>query len=142
MSAQRRILLVSRDVRVLQVRKLMLGAYFDVYPAVRVEESRILLKTYPFHLMVLCYSLSEDDCNKIRSFATGRNAGLGILMVSAQGKCAATLEGARQVAVEDGPLALLKSSANLLGFEFQTKGRLTHALRPKSRNTGYMNRCA
>src|SRR6266700_7582168 len=65
MDDQKRILLVSRDLMVLQTRKLMLGAYFEVCAAGRVLEAKALLAEHQFDLIVLCYTLTDDDCEKI-----------------------------------------------------------------------------
>jgi len=79
MDGQKRILLVSRNLMVLQTRKLMLGAYFEVSAAGRVVEATKLLAERSFALIVLCYTLTGDDCEKIldavrRTLATPRSS--------------------------------------------------------------------
>ena len=137
-----RILLVSRDVRLLQTRKLMLGAYFEVCPAARAAEATLLLQEYSFQLIVLCYSLTEEDCRKILAAAKARNAGARLLTITLNGRLSADNANGEQISMDEGPLALLKQSAELLGFEFRTKGRLIHALQPRKRTESPGQQCA
>ena len=128
---QKRILLVSRDLMVLQTRKLMLGAYFDVHSAARVLEARILLAEQPFDLIVLCYTLSVDDCEKVLEVARLHCPQAKILTLTVTG-IAATMPAMESyyLAAEDGPFILVKKSAELLGFEFRSKGRMVRAAQP------------
>lgn len=128
MDVQKRILLVSRDVLVLQTRKLMLGAYFEVSAAGRVLEAETLLSERQFDLIVLCYTLTEDDCGKVLRAARLRSPDAKILMLTVTG-CAANhlpMDSAFLPA-EQGPFILVKKSAELLGFEFRSKGRMVRA---------------
>jgi len=130
MNAQKRILVVSRDSLILQTRKLMLGAYFDVSAAGRVIEARMLLADQTFDLIVLCYTLSESDCRIIDNAAQERCSHAKILMVTGYGYPASKAVTYLQLAAEEGPFTLVKKSAELLGFEFRSKGRLVRALAP------------
>jgi len=131
MDGQKRVLLVSRDLTVLQTRKLMLGAYFDVRAAGRVVEATILLGEQPFDLIVLCYTLTEDDCRKVLTAAQLRCPGAKILSLTLTGYAAS--RSARQsycLSAEEGPFILVKKSAELLGFEFRSKGRMVRTSEP------------
>src|SRR5215472_491453 len=103
-----RILLVGRDVRLLQTRKLMLGAYFEVFPAARAGEATLLLREQSFQLIVLCYSLTEEDCRKIVAAAKERNAGARLLAITLNDPPSANIANADQIPMDEGPLALLK----------------------------------
>lgn len=142
MGHEKRILIVSCDVRVLQTRKLMLGAYFDVYPAGRVGEAARYLSEHSFHLIILCYSLSEEDSQKILNAARQRSAGAAVLVISPNGHISDHIPGALHISTDEGPLALLKRSAQILGFEFRTRGRLVHALQPHRAAERLVQRCA
>src|SRR3954451_3910524 len=124
MEGQKRILLVSRDMMVLQTRKLMLGAYFDVRAAGRVLEAKILMAEQPFDLMVVCYTLTEEDCQKLFEAARTHNPDVKVLMLTVTGHAANGLvTKPYYLATEQGPFFLVKKSAELLGFEFKSKGR-------------------
>jgi len=128
MDGQKRILLVSRDLTVLQTRKLMLGAYFDVCAAGRVLEAKRFMAEHPFDLIVLCYTLTDDDCDKILEGARTHCPNAKFLMLTVTGFAAAPLPvQSYQLPAEEGPFILVKKSAELLGFEFRSKGRMVRA---------------
>ena len=91
MDDQKSILLVSRDLVVLQTRKLMLGAYFDVCAAGRVLEAKTFLAEREFDLIVLCYTLTDDDCEKILNAARLHSPHAKTLMLTVAGYAAAHL---------------------------------------------------
>jgi hypothetical protein len=131
MDDQKRILLVSRDVIVLQTRKLMLGAYFDVCAAGRVLEAKTYLAERPFDLIVLCYTLTDDDCEKILHAARLHSPRARTLMLTVPGYAAAHLPvDSYFLPADQGPFILVKKSAELLGFEFRSKGRMVRAPQP------------
>jgi DNA-binding response OmpR family regulator len=131
MSRPKSILLVSRDLMVLQTRKLMLGAYFDVHAAGRVVEAKALLGEHHFDLIVLCYTLTQDDCQTIVDSAQQHCLQARTLVLTATGHAAKQVDIHRCfVAAEDGPFTLVKKSAELLGFEFRSKGRMVQVAPP------------
>jgi DNA-binding response OmpR family regulator len=131
MSRPKRILLLSRDLMVLQTRKLMLGAYFDVNAAGRVLEAKALLGEQNFDLIVLCYTISQDDCQSIVQSAQQHCPQAKILVLTAAGYAAKQVDIHRYfLAAEDGPFTLVKKSAELLGFEFRSKGRMVQVGSP------------
>jgi len=131
MDVQRRILLVSRDLMVLQTRKLMLGAYFEVCAAGRVLEAKALLAEHQFDLIVLCYTLTDDDCEKILNGARLHSPKAKTLILTVTGYAASHLPvDSCYLPAEEGPFLLVKKSAELLGFEFRSKGRMVRAAQP------------
>lgn len=131
MGGQKSILVVSTDLMALQTRKLMLGAYFDVFAAGRVLEANRLLAERRFDLIVLCYTLSDDDCRKIVDTAQKHCPFAKILVLTATGYAAThATAGPYFLAAEEGPFILVKKSAELLGFEFRSKGRMVRAPQP------------
>jgi DNA-binding NtrC family response regulator len=131
MGHEKRILIVSRDVRVLQTRKLILGAYFDVYPAGRVGEAIRYLSENSFHLIILCYSLSGKECQQILNAVQSRGVRAPVMMITPKGCSSNSVAKALQVPMDEGPLALLRSAAEVLGFEIRTRGRLVNAWEPQ-----------
>jgi len=136
MDDQRRILIVSRDLMVLQTRKLMLGAYFDVSAAGRVLEAKVFLADRPFDLIVLCYTLTDDDCRKILDAAHVHSPDAKVLMLTVTGYAANQASDFYSLAAEEGPFVLVKKSAQLLGFEFKSKGRMVRAPQPAMLSEG------
>jgi DNA-binding NtrC family response regulator len=131
MSGQKRILVVSRDLMVLQTRKLMLGAYFEVNAAGRVVEATMLLAKHQFNLIVLCYTLSDDDCRKIIAATEQHCAAAKFLKLTVMGQAASAADIRPYVlAAEAGPFILVKKAAELLGFEFKSKGRMVAVGQP------------
>jgi DNA-binding response OmpR family regulator len=131
MSRPKRILIVSRDLVVLQTRKLMLGVYFDVSAAGRVLEARALLGRQDFDLIVLCYTLSQNECQEIVQSAQQHCPRAKVLVLTAAGYAAKQVDVHRYfLAAEDGPFTLVKKSAELLGFEFKSKGRMVQVVSP------------
>jgi hypothetical protein len=116
---------------VLQTRKLMLGAYFDVHAAGRVLEAKAFLGGQHFDLIVLCYTLTLDDCQGILQSAQQHCPQAKILVLTACGYPATQMDIHRYfLAAEDGPFTLVKKSAELLGFEFKSKGRMVQVAPP------------
>ena len=133
MEDQKRVLLVSRDLLVLQTRKLMLGAYFDVSAAGRVVEAQIFLSKYPFDLIVLCYTLTHDDCQKIVEAVKRHSPDAKFLVLTITGFPANRLDvRAYSLPAEQGPFILVKKTAELLGFEFRSKGRMVPTSQPRA----------
>ena len=133
MAVHNRILLVSSDTRVLQTRKLMLGAYFDVYPAARVHEAKRLLSERSFHLIILCYSLTPDDRKAILAAAQERSPAARVLTLSLRHETTQSGSSPSQLSADEGPMVLLRKSAEILGFEFRSRGRMIPAVHPKPR---------
>ena len=131
MSRPKRVLLVSRDLMALQTRKLMLGAYFDVNAAGRALEARALLAEQNFDLVVLCYTLSQDECREIVELTQQHCPQAKVLVLTAAGYAAKQVDVHRYfLAAEEGPFTLVKKSAELLGFEFKSKGRMVQVVAP------------
>ncbi len=128
MSGQKRILLVSRDLMVLQTRKLMLGAYFDVSAAGRVLEAKLALAKQSFDLVVLCYTLTGDDSRAVVDAVRKSCPQAKILMLTVN-EPTASGEAFHPyfLSAEEGPFTLVKKSAQLLGFELGRKGRMVPA---------------
>lgn len=127
----KRILLVSRDLMVLQTRKLMLGAYFEVSAAGRAIEAKKLLAEQPFDLIVLCYTLTDDDRQKVLEAVRLHSPEAKLLTLTITGYPAKRHDkDSFCLPAEQGPFILVKKSAELLGFEFRSKGRMVRVAQP------------
>ncbi|HEY1901832.1 MAG TPA: hypothetical protein VGG56_05345 [Terracidiphilus sp.] len=120
------VLVVSRDLMLLQTRALILGAYFQVEAAGRVAEAEAAMAKVAFDLVVLCYSLSDDEYGKLIDACDRQNPRPKILTLKA---VAGRLRhgGDGEYTVEHGPYELLKRTAEMVGFPLKPMGRAVQA---------------
>lgn len=121
------VLVVSRDPMLLQTRKLILGTYFQVEAAGRLTEAERIIAKNSFDLVVLCYSLTRDECQRIVSLVNRQALRPKILLLSVLGALPLDIRADQEMRSEDGPYALLKKSAEMLAFELKIRGRVVHA---------------
>jgi len=115
------VLVVSRDQTLLQTRTLILGAFFQVEAAGRALEAEAMLSRRAFDLVILCYSLTEDDCRKLVGQARQQDPRPKILALSAPGASGCAAGADAHLILENGPYALLKKSAEMLGVDLKEK---------------------
>lgn len=128
MGTNAHILVISRDQMLLQTRKLILGAYFDVEAAGRVPEAETLLKKNDFDLVVLCHTLSEDECGQIVGMLHRQVRQPLLLRLTAHESEAQREVPGQRVLMENGPFELLKACAGMLGYILRKKRRALPAL--------------
>jgi hypothetical protein len=133
MLRKKRVLLVSRDLTLLQTRKLMLGAYFDVNAVGRVIEARKILEEKSFDLIVFCYTLTEDDCRGIMDKAMEHCPQTKMLILTITEPDVHRAKFPAQLRTEGGPFMLIKHSAEVLGLAFGANGRMLLESRPSAR---------
>ena len=119
------VLVVSRDQMLLQTRALMLGTYFQVQAAGRVPEAEEAMRKQAFDLVVICYSLSDDEYRKLLDLCRGQDAPPKILSLYAGNNGRHRAGGDGEYAVERGPYELLKKTAEMVGFALKPMGRQT-----------------
>src|SRR5271157_4654558 len=59
------VLVVGRDRMLLQSRQLILGTYFQTEAAGRIQEAAAMIASRDFDLIVLCFTLSDDECRQV-----------------------------------------------------------------------------
>jgi DNA-binding NtrC family response regulator len=123
MKSNAQVLLVGKDEMLLQTRKLILGAYFQVDAAGRVSHAVQMMAERSFDLIVLCTSLSGHECERIAGLARTQNPRPKVLTLSATGQQSCGDGAGDEVMQEIGPLALIRKSAAMLGLEMKTKVR-------------------
>jgi DNA-binding response OmpR family regulator len=123
MNSGARVLVVSRDQMLLQTRQLILGAYFQVEGAGRIQEAEALIARYRFDLIVLCASLSDNECQRVADVVADLNPRPKILTLSSGGGSLMHPESDQTLVTEAGPYHLLKKSAELLGVDLKNKGQ-------------------
>ena len=117
-----RVLVVSRDVPLLRTRDLMLGTFFSVLTAGTVAEARNLIEEERFDLLVLCHSLTEQECWQLTKSAQLRRSTVKVLATSPRGKDVKPWAD-KQIGVDLGSYELVKVCVNMLGFRMMSKAR-------------------
>lgn len=127
MSSTARVLIVCRDQILLQTRQLILGAFFQVDAAARIQEVEKLFHTRNFDLVILCYTLHDSErdwiTNSLRDLAPEVKV---LSLIPAHSKVIPAPNDLLHMC-EAGPYYLLKRSAELLGVELKNKGRFIAA---------------
>jgi len=119
------ILVVSRDHMLLQTRALILGTYFQVEAAGRVPEAEEAMRKQAFDLVVLCYSLSDDEYRKMLDLCLSQDRPPKVLTLHA-GNNGSSRDGSDgDYEVEQGPYQLLKKAAEMVRFPLKPMGRRT-----------------
>jgi hypothetical protein len=121
------VLVVSRDQMLLQTRALILGTYFQVEAAGRVPEAEAAMRKQAFDLVVLCYSLSDDEYRKMLDLCLSQDLPPKVLTLHAGNNGRGRDGGDGEYAVERGPYELLKKTAELVGSPLKSMGRQTHS---------------
>lgn len=121
------VLVVSRDAMLLQTRQLILGAFFRVQGAGRLREAEEMISTHPFDLIILCYTLSEQECRQIIAFAAERKRLARILVMTPIGIQDSDRRLGDAMMSEASPYYLLKRSAEMLGVDIRAKANLVEA---------------
>jgi hypothetical protein len=116
------ILVVSRDQMLLQTRRLILGTYFDVQGAGRMSEAGSILSKREFDVIVLCDTLSNEDCKKIADLVHDQKPQPTLLSLLGPGTHEDRTIG-RKLTLKGGPLDLVRECANLLGCDLHNKQR-------------------
>jgi len=115
MKHQPHILIVCTDPALMQVRKLVLGTYFQVKTAGRVSEAAEILSGDGIDLVVLCETLSDRDRSELMRIAAdmqSRALKLSLLRPESDHQEALVEQ---PMAITRGPLQLLKECADTLG---------------------------
>lgn len=124
MNSDAYILIVSKDQMLLHTRKLILGSYFQVETAGRVSLARSLIAQQTFDLIILCHTLSEGERQQVIGLVDEQNPRPKVLTLSALGYYYSDTGTGPKFMTEDGPFALIKKSAELLGFNLNSGDRL------------------
>jgi DNA-binding NtrC family response regulator len=121
------VLVVSRDQMLLQTRTLILGAYFQVEPAGRISEAEAAMARTAFDLVILCYSLPDDEFQKLIQLCKLQDPAPKILILLAPGSGRQRSGGDGEFTLEHSPYELLKKTAEMVGFPLKPMGRASHS---------------
>jgi DNA-binding response OmpR family regulator len=117
------VLIVSRDQLLLQSRALILGTYFQVEAAGRVPEAELAMARISFDLVVLCYSLSDNEYLRMIDMCGRQDPQPKILLSNAAAGGYRRVGGDGAYTVDGGPYELLKKTAEVTGFPLKPIGR-------------------
>jgi len=116
------VLVFSRDPLLLETRRLILEAFFQARGVGSVEDAQALLAMRRFDLIILCSTLSEQDCDRVLELVEYQKPRPQILILSPPGcnppRCAAD----HMLMTESSPHQLLKRSAEILGVDLKASG--------------------
>jgi hypothetical protein len=116
------VLVFSRDHLLLETRRLILGAFFQTRGADRIEDAEALLAMHRFDLVILCSTLSDQECERVLELVEYQKPRSQILIMGAPGcdppRCAAD----HVLMMGSGPYQLLKRSAEILGVDLKALG--------------------
>jgi DNA-binding NtrC family response regulator len=118
MHSHSQILVVSRDRTLLQIRRLILGTYFEVEAAGRMAEAGMILSKRNFDVIVLCDTLTEADCRQIADLVHDKNPHPTLFSLLGPGNGNKGSPVAMK-AVDGAPLELLKQCAAVLGCDLR-----------------------
>ena len=127
MNSHARVLVVSRDEMLLRSRQMILGAFFLVEGAGRFTEARSLLDCRTFDLVVLCHSLTSNECEQLAMLARRQIPRPQVLAMSASSRASIKPWADEQLGVDAGPYGLVKKCAEMLGLVLKSKARTVHA---------------
>ena len=126
MNSHARVLVVSRDEMLLRTREMILGAFFKVRGAGRFSEATTLMKSEDFDLIVLCHSLTEDECERLAMLSLEKDPRPLILAMGASSHAEFKPWADKQLGVDAGPYGLLKKCAEMLGYVLKSKAKAAH----------------
>jgi|SRR5947209_6990087 len=118
------VLVVSRDAMLLQTRQLILGAFFDVQCAGRIREIETLMLRHRYDLVILCYTLTESECQRVIELTAQQKQPPQILILTPAGSAPPDPGSVDAMMTEAGPYYLLKKSAGMLGVDIRAKSNL------------------
>lgn len=127
MNHSAQVLVVSRDEMLLQTRQLILGAFFQVNGAGRIQEAEAWIAKRAFDLIVLCYSLSPSECARVVELVEGQSPRPKILTLTAAGTPPSNVGADAELMVEAGPYGLLKKTAEILGVDLKARQQSAQA---------------
>lgn len=121
MNHHSQILVVGRDHMLLQTHRLILGTYFEVEAAGRISEAGSILSKRDFDLIVLCDTLTDDECEQVAGMVEKQKPKPTVLSLVGPGTRDHDRHVGRSMALKGGPLQLLRECAEVLGFDLRAK---------------------
>ena len=112
------ILVYGRDPALLETRRMVLASVgYDVTEAANLSQVKRTLSERPLDLLILCHSLSTDDCHHTLALATSRWPLMRILVLTAGASGCSTQLISEVLDAIKGPRELLSTVAKLVKTE-------------------------
>ena len=109
------ILIYGYDIDLLHTRRLVLQqAGFNVDVLTRLKDVEEIAATHEADLLILCHSLSPDECKKALKLAHSRQRALKCLVLVTRAPVCRLGEGDELLSSFDGPGALVSAVTKLL----------------------------
>jgi hypothetical protein len=116
------VLVFSRDHMLLETRRLVLGTFFHARGAANIQDAEALLAMHHFDLIILCSTLSDQECERVFELVEYQKPRSQILIMSCPGCDPPRYAAEHVVMAESGPYQLLKRSAEILGDDLKAPG--------------------
>jgi len=127
MKARANVLVVSRDEMLLQSRVLLLGAYFQVEGAGRVPEAELAMTKGSFDLVILCYSLSDGEYERMMSLCMRQKPVPRIIALNSNTSNHRRGDAEGLSMLENGPYELLRRASEVVGVPLKTAARTSQS---------------
>ncbi len=108
------ILCLSQNLLLLETRRAVLARRYDVVSIATVDEMIRLAPERPFDVVLLCHTISKEDCHYASEFARRRWPGTKILALTSDSASCVAEHPDRVVPGLDGPVALLNAIRDLI----------------------------
>ncbi len=116
------VLVFSRDPLLLETRRLILEAFFQARGAGSIEDAETLLALHNFDLIILCSTLTEQECDRVFELAEYQKRRPRILIMGTLGCDRPRYAADHMFMTESGPYQLLKRSMEILGVDLKVPG--------------------
>jgi hypothetical protein len=116
------VLVFSRDQLLLETRRLILGAFFQARGVDSIKDAEALLAMHRFDLIILCSTLSEQECDRVFELAEYQKPRPQVLIMGTPGCSPPRYAADHILMTESGPYQLLKRSAEILGVDLKASG--------------------
>jgi len=108
MTESSRVLIYGNDPVLLQTRRtLLLKAGFEVWETMDVEEIGPILSLHDVHVIVLCHSLTEEQCKGVFEITRPYEGRMKRLVLAATTYCWTAEVGDEILSIFEGPQALI-----------------------------------
>ena len=115
MAGKPELLCIGHDPVLNRTRRLILEKCFEVTLAHTVAEAIALLSSQRFDLVLLCYSLTDEECRKMVEFIHSLPSPAKILAL-AEGRERLLLSAQDEEFVSGGPAELLQKAVSMAGI--------------------------
>jgi hypothetical protein len=116
------VLVFSRDPVLLETRRSILEAFFHPRGAGNIEDAESELAMDHFDLIILCSTLSEQECERVFELAEYQKPRPQVLIMGIPGYDPPRYAADHILMTESGPYQLLKRSAEILGVDLRASG--------------------